>query len=182
MALNRTMKISPWMWIPAVIFGLLIALRLGCQSPASLKPAIAARFPHVQWVDSETLSGWVKRVPEKQPMLLDVRTEAEFEVSHIRGAHRVDPDDPKIESLHIAPEATVVVYCSVGYRSAAIVEQIQRAGVRTVYNLEGGIFAWANQGRPVYRENARAELVHPYDELWGRLLRDDLRAPLSREP
>jgi hypothetical protein len=76
----------------------------------------------------------------------------------------------------------LLIALRLGCQSAAIVEQIQRAGVRTVYNLEGGIFAWANQGRPVYRENARAELVHPYDELWGRLLRDDLRAPLSREP
>jgi rhodanese-related sulfurtransferase len=176
------MKISPWLWIPVVMFGLVIALRLGCHSAVLLKPAIAARFPHVQWVDTETLSRWVKRAPEKQPTLLDVRTEAEFEVSHLRGAHRVDPDERKIEPLHIAPEATVVVYCSVGYRSAAIVEQIQRAGVRTVYNLEGGIFAWANQGHPVYRENERAELVHPYNKLWGRLLREDLRAPLPKEP
>ncbi|MBW2188974.1 MAG: rhodanese-like domain-containing protein [Deltaproteobacteria bacterium] len=53
-----------------------------------------------------------------------MRTEAEFEVSHLQGARRVDPDDPKIESLQIAPDATVVVYCSVGYRSAAIIKQL----------------------------------------------------------
>ena len=76
----------------------------------------------------------------------------------------------------------VVVYCSVGYRSAAIVQRIERAGVGRVYNLEGGIFAWANEGRPIFKDNARAKLVHPYDKLWGLLLHEDLRAPAANEP
>ncbi len=174
------MKISPWLWIPAVVCGLAITVYLGRQDAPLLKSAIAARFPHVRWVDTETLSRWVKRDAEKQPTLLDVRTEAEFEVSHLQGAHRVDPDAPDIEALSIAPDVTVVVYCSVGYRSAAIIERIQRAGARTVYNLEGGIFAWANQGRPVYRDDVPAELVHPYNTLWGHLLRKDLRGTATK--
>jgi rhodanese-related sulfurtransferase len=175
------MKISPWLWIPAVVCGLVTAVWLGRQGAALLKPAIAAGFPNVQWVDTETLSRWVKRDAEKRPTLLDVRTEAEFEVSHLQGAHRVDPDIPNIESFRIAPGARVVVYCSVGYRSATIAKQLQRAGIANVYNLEGGIFAWANEGHPVYREEERVEVVHPYDRVWRHLLRKDLRAPLSDE-
>jgi len=45
-----------------------------------------------------------------------------------------------------------------------------------VYNLTGGIFGWANSGRPLFRNDTRVELVHPYDEAWGLLLREDLRA------
>lgn len=171
-------KISRWLWIPVAVFGSLVVLRCGCQkAEESLTLAIAARFPHVQWVDAETLSEWLDRRPQERPLLLDVRTRAEFDVSHLRDAHHADPDELSIESLHIPPNATVVVYCSVGYRSGAFIEQIQRAGIRNVYNLEGGIFEWANDGRPVYRDGKPTELVHPYDWLWSRLLRAELRAP-----
>lgn len=181
-AMIGTMKISPWLWIPTAILGLAMALQFSGQGAVLLKPVVAARFPHAQWVDAETLARWMQGAPTTPLTILDVRTEAEFEVSHLQGAHRTDPNEPDIESLDIRPEATVVVYCSVGYRSAAIIEQIQRAGVRTVYNLEGGIFAWANQGGAVYREDTRTRLVHPYGKLWGILLRKDLRAPLLGEP
>ncbi|RLB51408.1 MAG: sulfurtransferase [Deltaproteobacteria bacterium] len=170
------MKISPWFWIPALVLGLVVAIWVGARGAISFRTVISARFPEVQWVDSATLSQWARGAPGTQPEILDVRTEAEFEVSHLQGARRVDPDDPKIESLQIAPDATVVVYCSVGYRSAAIIKQLQRAGITNVYNLEGGIFAWANDDRPLYRDQERTSVVHPYDELWGRFLRKDLRA------
>jgi rhodanese-related sulfurtransferase len=169
------MKLSPWFWIPALGLGL-AALWVGARGAISLRSVISVRFPEVQWVDSATLARWEEGPRGKRPEILDVRTEAEFEVSHLQGARRVDPDDPKIEPLRIAPDATVVVYCSIGYRSAGIVKQLARAGVTHVYNLEGGIFAWANEDHPVYRDGERADVVHPYDKLWGRLLREDLRA------
>jgi rhodanese-related sulfurtransferase len=170
------MKIRPWFWILALVLGLVVAMWVGARGAISLRTVISARFPEVQWVDSATLARWEEGPPGQRPEILDVRTGAEFEVSHLQGARRVDPDDPKIEPLRIAPDATVVVYCSIGYRSAGIVKQLQRAGITNVYNLEGGIFAWANEDRPVYRGKERAGVVHPYDELWGRFLRKDLRA------
>lgn len=176
------MKTNRWLWILTAALGLALALRFGSRGSVSLTPAIAARFPSVQWVNSATLSEWEEGETGRHPVLLDVRTEAEFEVSHLRGARRVDPSKPGIESLQISPDATVVVYCSVGYRSAAIVRQIERAGVSRVYNLEGGIFAWANEGRPIYRDDTRTALVHPYNRVWGYLLREDLRAKLSEGP
>jgi rhodanese-related sulfurtransferase len=108
-------------------------------------------------------------------VVLDVRTPEEFAVSHLPGAVRVDPDRADLGSLAVAEESTVVVYCSVGYRSAAIAEALEAAGVERVYNLRGGIFAWANEGRPMIRDGAPVHRVHPYDPIWGRLLRKELR-------
>ncbi len=175
------MKISPRLWVPALGLGL-AALRVGARGAISLRTVISVRFPDVQWVDSATLARWEEGPREERPEILDVRTAAEFEVSHLHGARRVDPQDPSIEPLRIAPDATVVVYCSIGYRSAGIVKQLRRAGITNVYNLEGGIFAWANEGRPAYRGEEPAGVVHPYDELWGRLLREDLRATRPKKP
>jgi len=72
----------------------------------------------------------------------------------------------------------IVVYCSVGYRSSALAEKLARAGMTNVFNLEGSIFAWANEGRPVYRGDTllNPAQVHPFNTKWGQLLRPELRA------
>lgn len=149
--------------------------------PETLAPIIQVRFPDVEWIDAETLSQSMKAPESAAPLLLDVRSEEEFAVSHLRDAVRVEPGQSSFVSLPIDRGATVVVYCSVGYRSAAIVEALRASGVSDVRNLTGGIFAWANEGRPVFKNGQPATTVHPYDQLWGFLLRDDLRHPRSRD-
>ena len=172
---------SPKRWV--LVAGLTLALGLllsvGLRSPASLKPAIALFFPGVAWVDAETVAGWMARERSKQPVLLDVRTKEEFEVSHLGGAVRTDPDRPDVEALSLQPDSTVVVYCSLGVRSAAIVDELKAAGITEVYNLEGGIFEWANEGRPIFREGEPTDRVHPYGNPWGLYLKSELRAPLE---
>ena len=49
-------------------------------------------------------------------------------------------------------------------------------------NMEGSIFKWANEGRPVYRDGERVEKVHPYNETWGRLLDKARRASVPPNP
>lgn len=144
------------------------------QAPESLRAAIAVRYPEVRWVRTGTLFRWLER--DRQIVLLDARTAEEHAVSHLRGARRIDPDAPDVAS--VPRDARVVVYCSVGWRSGGVAERLREAGHRDVYNLEGGIFAWANEGRPVFRGDRRVRRVHPYDAIWGRMLRAELRAPL----
>jgi rhodanese-related sulfurtransferase len=146
--------------------------------PASLRGAISLRFPGVAWVSTAELASWLaRREGEAQrPVLLDARSAAEYEVSHLGGARRVDPGADAPLPTDLPEDAPVVVYCSVGYRSAALAHRLQAKGLRRVYNLEGGIFQWANEGRPVYREGEPVREVHPYGRLWGRFLDEDLRA------
>ena len=151
------------------------ALTLGLE-PESLEPLISVRFPKVQWVDTTTLADWLAAEPADAPLLLDVRRADEFAVSHLQGARRVDPDRSAIERLELPTGRRIVLYCSVGYRSGAVAERLEDAGYEDVYNLEGGIFAWANEGRPVFHGDTPAGVVHPYDAAWGILLRKDLRA------
>lgn len=45
-----------------------------------------------------------------------------------------------------------------------------------VFNLEGSIFAWAEEGRPlVDTHNQPTTFVHPYNAVWGKLLSADKR-------
>jgi rhodanese-related sulfurtransferase len=151
-----------------------LASTASADAAEELRGAISLRHPSVQWVDGATLARWMDDGPSV--VLLDARAEGEYRVSHLRGARRVDPDREDGSGLEIARGARVVVYCSVGWRSAGIAERLARAGVRDVYNLHGGIISWANAGRPVVRGDAVVRAVHPYDAVWGRMLDARLHA------
>lgn len=145
-----------------------------------LKQSLRHRFAKVEWITTAQLADWLADKQRPPPVLLDVRTEEEWNVSHLSGARRVDPNSP-IEKVgaEISKETPIVTYCAVGYRSGALATKLREAGFTNVRNLEGSIFQWANEHRPLVRESQPVTTVHPYSSLWGRLLIDDARAPLK---
>jgi rhodanese-related sulfurtransferase len=139
---------------------------------SALKLLIRTQFPKVRHISVNELETWLKS--DQKPHLLDARTEAEYNVSHLNDAQRIDPDTEHFSDLKWSLEAPIVVYCSVGYRSARVVDRLQQAGFTQVMNLEGSIFQWANEGKPVYSQGQRVRRVHPYSAAWGYLLKGDL--------
>jgi len=136
---------------------------------------IRHEFPDVKRISTAELAAWLSDHGRPAPLLLDVRTRAEYEVSHLANAEHVDPDAPAT-AMDVAKDRPIVTYCSVGYRSAAFAQRLRAAGFSNLVNLEGSIFAWANEGRPVFRGGAQVEKVHPYNRTWGLLLRREHRA------
>jgi len=103
---------------------------------------------------------------------VDSRSEEEFAMSHLPGARRIDPESTAAAALTLLdPERPIVLYCSAGYRGATFARRLQNAGRREVWNLEGGIFAWANSDLPVERDGQSVRRVHPYSRLFSRLLK-----------
>jgi rhodanese-related sulfurtransferase len=136
---------------------------------------VRERHPDVAQVSVEELA---RSSAERAPLLLDARSEEEHAVSHLLGARPARDEAAALATLaDVEPEREIVVYCSVGLRSAALAEKLRRHGFTRVSNLEGGIFAWANAGLPTYRSAERADLVHPFDSRWGALLVESRRAP-----
>jgi len=130
---------------------------------------IAGRFPDVPRITVAELSRVLST--SRPVILLDAREPEEFAVSHLAGALRATSSaEVEIILAEADPDALVVVYCSVGYRSAALVEALRSRGVAHIVNLQGSIFAWANEGRPVYRGDIEVSSVHPFDDSWGTLL------------
>lgn len=131
------------------------------------KVASTIRFT-VPLVSCEELFSWT--CEEKELILLDAREPAEFLISHIPGASHVGYTEFKIESLNnTAKNARIVVYCSIGYRSEKIGEQLQKAGFRNVYNLYGSIFEWGNLGYPLVDENEKTtHSIHTYNSRWSK--------------
>ena len=128
-------------------------------------------FPDVPQMSTQQLAAM--RADDTAPdiVLLDARTAAEFKVSHLAGAVLASNTRMAIEALEASePGFTVVVYCSVGYRSSRLAAKLRARGIENVFNLEGSLFQWANEGRPLYRGDERVHEAHPYDEEWGQLL------------
>lgn len=172
---------------------LLLMVLLICASPLTgcgqnrswsvLKQQIRAAYPDVSQLSTDSLSTWLASDTLPAPVLLDVRTEPEFAVSHLPNAQRLDPEARDFAALDsLPPDTPLVMYCSVGYRSSRMAKRLQEAGFTNVMNLEGSIFAWANEGHPVYRAGKPVRQVHPYDAVWGKLLRKEWRAYEPADP
>jgi rhodanese-related sulfurtransferase len=166
--------------------GFLCVLALaGCGSSvppdlSATEKLIRAKFPGVKQLSTAELAAWQADAKRAPPVLIDAREPAEWSVSHLAGAKNVPPGTKPEEALAgVAKDAPLVVYCSVGYRSSQYVEKLQKAGWTNAVNLEGSIFQWANEGRPVVDDKGPASKVHPYDATWGELLKPGLRAPLK---
>ena len=90
-------------------------------------------------------------------ILLDIREADEFAISHIAGARRIDPEISTENLLTQLPkdltDKTIIVYCSVGRRSSALAARAKARllakGAADIVNLEGGVFGWHNEKRPL---------------------------------
>ncbi len=132
-------------------------------------------FPQVKRIDPQATAEWLQDSKRPRPVLLDVRTKAEYEVSHLHGAQRVEPGSAA-SAIDLPRDRPIITYCSVGYRSGAFAEKLREAGYTNVQNMSGSIFQWANEGRPIERDGERATKVHPYNDRWRSLLKAPLRA------
>ncbi len=80
--------------------------------------------------------------------LIDVREENEFEICHINGLLIPMGDVP--DNLDkISKEKPVVIHCRSGKRSANVIDYLEtNYGYTNLYNLTGGILAWADEIDP----------------------------------
>ncbi len=139
----------------------------------------ARKFPDVQWIDPVELARWRVDSGRTQPLVLDARTAAEYGVSHLSDAVWIDPSRPSFHPIRgRARNAPIVVYCSVGYRSARVAHWLGQQGYTNVRNLSGSLFRWANEDRPMVSDGRPTQVVHPYDRRWGLLLESRHRAPV----
>lgn len=92
------------------------------------------------------------------PVLLDVRTKAEFETSPLKlpGSMRYEPETAEQTPLNLEPEQLIVAYCtSPGeQQSARIVHLLRQRGFRNVRVLKGGLGGWTNARLPVEAKSA----------------------------
>ena len=93
-----------------------------------------------------------KRDARESIQLIDVREPFEFEIARIDGAKLI-PLGQLANRLHeLKRNGQTVVHCHTGMRSAQAVQMLRQTGFTNVYNLEGGIDAWANEIDPAMQK------------------------------
>lgn len=96
-----------------------------------------------------TVSELKQKIDNKEKFqLIDVREQFEYEMSNIKGEN-IPLAGILIEADKIARDKPVIVQCRSGARSAAAIMQLeQKFGLSNLYNLKGGILAWAAEIEP----------------------------------
>lgn len=167
-----------------VFIGLIFVVQSCTAQPNGWRPLmqwVRTSFPSVTQMSTTELAQILESSTATKPLLLDVRRPDEFAVSHLKNAQNIHPDATSFPTLNTTPRNTpIVVYCSVGYRSSALAQRLKDLGFTHVKNLEGSIFKWANENKPVYRNNRQVQDVHPFDSTWGRLLNRKYRTTIPR--
>lgn len=80
--------------------------------------------------------------------LIDVREPHENEICSLNGL-LIPMNEVPARFEEIAKDKQVVVHCRSGMRSANVIQYLeQNHGYDNLYNLEGGILAWANEIDP----------------------------------
>lgn len=166
---------SAWFWLPALLAAALFLLwRLADHRRGVrwARRAIRRWFPDVPAISPAELAARLADTARPPPVLLDARSPGEQAVSMLPAARAVDPAAGAEDLLpSLPPERDVVVYCAAGYRGARLARRLIAAGRERVWNLDGGIFAWANEGRLLEKDGQPAARVHPAHNAFARMVK-----------
>lgn len=117
------------------IITLLFAVTVSAQQKAALVPP--AKF--------------AQKIAAEKGQVIDVRTPKEYKAGHIENAVNIHVYDKDFEQRldKLDKSKPVYVYCKAGGRSAEAVEIMQKKGFKKITELDGGMDAWAEAGKPV---------------------------------
>jgi rhodanese-related sulfurtransferase len=136
----------------------------------SIKALIRQKFL-IPNLSTAQLAEWIAK--DTSPfVLIDTRQKEEYDLSHLPHAYHAEnlaQSKAVIAAADPSKKAPVVLYCSIGYRSARLGSELRSAGYEAM-NLEGSIFQWANEGRSLVSKDQPTRQVHPYNSFWGLLL------------
>ena len=114
------------------------------------------QFPDSPGIQTNELDDKIQS--NQNVFLVDCRRPDEYSVSRIPNATNIhfkcSDEDLKSALEDLNENVTIVNYCSLGYRSGVMTKRILDLGLdnvskKRVYNLEGSIFKWAQEERPL---------------------------------
>ena len=96
-----------------------------------------------------------KKLDAGEPMIvIDTREDNEWARGHIPNAVHLGKGviERDIEKAIPDKDATLVLYCGGGYRSAFAADNLQKMGYRNVISMDGGWRGWTEAGFPTIRD------------------------------
>lgn len=142
------------------------------------KENLRTRFPAVRRIGPDGLDEWFGKPSGSTPVLIDVRPQADYDFSHLKGALRMAVSDtPASLGFPETTQESLIVYDAVGEDAFAVAASLIQRGYARVQVLEGGIFEWANQGRPLDGRAGATGKVKPGHPKFAGLLNHRATAP-----
>ena len=91
-----------------------------------------------------------REMPAGGHILVDVREDNEWAAGHAKGAMHLGKGiiERDIETKIPDKNATIVLYCGGGFRSALVADNLQKMGYKNPISLDGGWRAWNEAGLP----------------------------------
>ncbi len=90
----------------------------------------------------------IKEMATQSMLLIDVRNDDEVARGMIEGAIHIPLALLPLKYEAFAKAERVVFYCHSGVRSSHAAAFATSKGCKNVYNLVGGVLAWAKEGHP----------------------------------
>jgi sulfur-carrier protein adenylyltransferase/sulfurtransferase len=104
-----------------------------------------AQEPAVPAISVQELS---RKLKHDRVLVLDVREPFEYDIARIDGSTLVPLGELPDRLGELPRDRQIVVMCKTGVRSAEAITFLQQEGFRDIYNLDGGITAWAKEIDP----------------------------------
>ncbi len=93
------------------------------------------------------------------PLVLDVRTDQEWNAGHIDGAWHIHGGLLEDRIAEVPRDREVAVICGTGYRASIAASFLKRAGCEQVTNVLGGMTAYQEAATPTERRAIVCEMV-----------------------
>ncbi|MDO6486567.1 rhodanese-like domain-containing protein [Colwellia sp. 6_MG-2023] len=89
--------------------------------------------------------------PQNSIVLLDVRTEAEYNAGHVAGAINISHDtiEENLAQLAQHKNSNIVIYCRSGRRTAIAIDVLAKNGFSNLQHLTGDMNGWLEAKLPV---------------------------------
>lgn len=97
----------------------------------------------MQQLRAHELSDWLADTGRKSPVLLDVREGWEVALCHLPDSLHIPMQQVPAKLVELDSGNDLVVICHHGARSMQVAMFLERQGFSAVFNLTGGIEAWA---------------------------------------
>ena len=126
------------------------------RSKQEISSEAKSKAPHIT---SQQLSEYLSN--DEEFILLDIRTEDEYQAGHIQGAQWFPRGKLEyyVQDLIKDPESRVVLYCRTGGRSALATLTMHDMGYINVVDLNGGFKEWVAEGNTFYNLHGENRVV-----------------------
>ena len=93
----------------------------------------------------------VRLINDRDPLVLDVRTPADFKRGHLLHAQNTPLAklDEHLVMIGKDKARPILIYCALGGSATAAADKLKKLGHTEVYPLRGGINAWLTANLPV---------------------------------